>query len=152
MAVRRQVAAATGLVVLLMVAAVAAFAADMAMSAETQLKGAIAEAKAAQAAGSLQDAQAHLQSVVNCIEGPSGMMYKKVTMSGGMMSACEGKGNGLLNDAKASGAKWTGTVPYIELANDNAAAGLKATALAKARAAGWAAQSLLEQADKMMMK
>jgi hypothetical protein len=78
------------------------------------------------------------------------MMFKKVMSS--MMSPCEGKGNGLLSDARATGGRWTGAVPYIELANDNAGAGLKAMALAKARAAGWAAQSLLEQADKSMMK
>jgi hypothetical protein len=69
-----------------------------------------------------------------------------------MMSGCEGKGNGLLPDARASGARWAGAVPCIELANDNAAAGLKAMTLAKARAAAWAASTLLEQADKQMRR
>jgi hypothetical protein len=149
---RRELTVAASLAVLLVVAVAAAFAAEMGMAAETQLKGAIAEAKAVQASGTLKEAQAHLQSIVNCIEGPKGAMFKKVMMSGGAMSPCEGKGNGLLSDAKAAGGKWTGAVPYIELANDNAAAGLKATTLAKARAAGWAVQSLLQQADKAMMK
>jgi hypothetical protein len=148
MSMRGRVLGLAGFVAAVVMAGAISHAADMSMAAETQLKGAITEAKAAQSAGTLKESQEHLQAVVNCIEGPKGMMFKKTMM----MSSCEGKGNGLLSDAKATGGKWTGAVPYIELANDNAATGLKAMALAKARAAGWAAQSLLEQADKAMMK
>jgi hypothetical protein len=148
MGMRGRVMGVVGFVAAFAVVAAVSHAADMSMAAETQLKGAIAEAKAAQSAGTIKEAQERLQAVVNCIEGPKGMMFKKTMM----MSPCEGKGNGLLSDARATGGRWTGAVPYIELANDNAAAGLKATTLAKVRAAGWAAQSLLEQADKAMMK
>lgn len=59
MAMRRQLAAAMGLAVVLAIAVAAAFAADMGMAAETQLKGAIAEVRAAQASGGLKEAQAH---------------------------------------------------------------------------------------------
>jgi len=149
MVMRWRMVLAAGLVAVLGFAAVS-LAAEMGMQAETQLKASIAEAKAAQAAGTLKEAQEHLQNVINCIEGPKGMMYKK--MMGKMMSACEGKGSGLLPDAKMSGAKWTGSVPWIELAGSNAAIGVKAQSLAKARASGWAAQSVLEHAAGMMMK
>jgi hypothetical protein len=148
MGMRGRALGLVGFAVMVVLVAAIAHAADMSMAAETQLKGAIAEAKAAQSAGTLKESQEHLQVVVNCIEGPKGMMFKKTMM----MSPCDGKGNGLLADAKATGGKWTAAVPYVELANDNAGAGLKAMALAKARAAAWAAQSLLEQADKAMMK
>lgn len=67
------------------------------------------------------------------------------------MGKAQCKGNGLLADAKAAGGKWTGAVPWIELANDIAAIGLKAESVAKAKAAGWAAQASLEHADKAMM-
>ena len=149
MGMHARVVALIGLVLIVGLGAGVAPAADMGMAAETQLKGALAEAKAAQTAGALKEAKEHLQGVVNCIEGPKGAMFRK--MMGGMMSPCEGKGQGLLADAKASGGKWSGAVPYIELVNTNAVAGLKAATLAKARAAGAAAQFLLERADKAMM-
>jgi hypothetical protein len=149
MDMRRRVTAVSTAAVVIALVVGAAFAADMSMAAETQLKGAISEAKAAQAAGTLKDAREHLQSVINCIEGPKGAMFRK--MAGAMMSPCEGKGNGLLADAKASGGRWGGALPWIELANTNAAAGVKAMSLAKARASGAAAQFLLERADKAMM-
>lgn len=52
------------------------------------------------------------------------------------MGKAQCKGNGLLADAKAAGGKRTGAVPWIELANDIAAIGLKAESVAKAKAAG----------------
>jgi hypothetical protein len=149
MGMRGQIASVATVAVVLALTAGAVFAADMSMAAETQLKGAISEAKASQAAGTLKEAHERLQSVINCIEGPKGAMFRK--MMDTMMRPCEGKGNGLLADAKASGGRWAGAIPWIELANTNAAAGVKAMTLAKARASGAAAQFLLERADKAMM-
>lgn len=148
MGMRRGLPAAGALVIVL-TAVAAGRAADMSMQAGAQLKGAISEARAVQAAGTLKDALVHLQAVVNCIEGPRGAMFKR--MSGGMTSPCEGKGSGLLADARASGAKWAGAIPWIGQAHANAALGVKATTLARARVAGWAAQVLLERADRTMM-
>jgi hypothetical protein len=123
-------------------------AADMGMAAAAQLKTAITHAKASQTPETLSGVKEHLQHVVNCIEGSKGPMFKAM---GG--NPCQGQGNGLLADAKSAGARYAGAVAWIELANENAALGLKAPGLAKAKAAGWAAQSLLERAEKgMMMK
>ncbi|OFX28466.1 MAG: hypothetical protein A2Z07_09355 [Armatimonadetes bacterium RBG_16_67_12] len=123
-------------------------AADMGMAAAAQLKTAITHAKFSQQYETLPGVKEHLQHVVNCIEGSKGPMFKAM---GG--NPCQGQGNGLLADAKSAGGKYAGAVAWIELANENAALGLKATSLVKAKAAGWAAQALLEHAEKgMMMK
>ena len=135
-----------GLVATLAIGAGGALAADMAMMAATQMKTAIAHAKFAQQYDSAKTVKEHLQHVVNCIEGSKGAMFKAM---GG--NPCEGQGKGLLADAKGAGDKYASAVPWIELANDNAAIGLKATTLAKAKAAGWAAQQTLEHAEKAMM-
>jgi hypothetical protein len=129
--------------------ATAGMAADMKMAGTTQLKAAIVEAGKAASATTLKSAHAHLQNLVNCLEGPGGMMFKK--MEGAMMmSACEGKGKGLLVDAKATSGM-AGVLPWLEAANENAALGLKAMTLTRAQAAGYAAQSLLQRAEKSMM-
>ena len=122
----------------------ASFAADMGMMAAAQMKTAIEQAKAAQRAGSLAVVKEHLQTIVNCIEGPKGAMFKA-------MGSNPCQGNGLLADAKDAGGKYAQVIPWVELANENAAAGLKATTIEKAKAAGYAVQSLLERADKAMM-
>ncbi len=135
-----------GLVAALSVATVA-FAADMGMMAASQMKTAIDKAKLAQKGGDLKTVKESLQEVVNCIEGPKGAMFKAMDA----MGKAQCKGNGLLADARDAGSKWAGAVPWIELANDIAAVGLKAESTAKAKAAGWAAQATLEHADKAMM-
>jgi len=149
MSMRRWLHSGVALAVVVGLAATATFAADMKMMAATQLKAAIAEAGKAASATTLKSAQSHLQSVVNCLEGPAGAMFKK--MEGAMMSGCEGKGKGLLVDAKEMGGMSAGLLPWFEAANENAALGLKATTLARAQAAGYAAQSLLQRAEKSMM-
>lgn len=145
----RRLGTVVGVLGILGLLASVGLAADMGIMAASQMKAATVEAGKAASAGSLKAAQEHLQAVVNCIEGPKGAMFKK--MMGKMMSACEGKGNGLLGDAMKAGGKYAGAVAWIQAANDNAALGLKATALARARAAGYAAQSLLTRAEKSMM-
>lgn len=127
--------------------ATAALAADMGMMAASQMKTAIDRAKLAQKGDSLKAVKESLQEVVNCIEGPKGAMFKAMDA----MGKAQCKGNGLLADAKDAGSKWAGALPWIELANDIAAVGLKAESTAKAKAAGWAAQATLEHADKAMM-
>jgi hypothetical protein len=147
MGMRAGLVGLAGFVAALGLAAGISSAADMGMAAAAQLKTAITHAKASQTYDTLPGVKEHLQHVVNCIEGAKGPMFKAM---GG--NPCQGQGNGLLADAKAAGGKYAGAVAWIELANENAALGLKATSLAKAKAAGWAAQALLEQAEKGMMK
>ena len=130
------------------VLATAGLAADMKMMPSAQLKAAIGEAGKAASAMTLKSAHSHLQDLVNCLEGPGGAMFKK--MEGAMMGACDGKGKGLLVDAKGMGGNMS-LVPWLEAANENAALGLKAMTLARAQAAGYAAQSLLQRAEKSMM-
>jgi hypothetical protein len=158
MGMYRRFVGGLGVVAAVALVGAASHAADMSMSTSAQLKIAVAEARAAAGAGTLKAAQDHLQTVINCIEGPGGAMYKKAmmgdgqSMSGGMMKAtCEGKGAGILPDARASGTRWARAVAYVELANENAALGLKATAVARARAAAVASLALLEQAEKTSM-
>lgn len=127
--------------------ATTALAADMGMMAASQMKTAIDRAKLAQKGADLKSVKESLQEVVNCIEGPKGMMFKAMDA----MGKAQCKGNGLLADAKGAGSKWAGAVPWIELANDIAAVGLKAENTGKAKAAAWAAQATLEHADKAMM-
>lgn len=146
MGMRSRVLAVAGLVAALAIGTAGAFAAEMGMMAATQMKTAITHAKLAQQYDSVKTVKEHLQHVVNCIEGSKGAMFKAM---GG--NPCQGQGNGLLADAKGSGDKYAGAVPWIELANDIAATGLKAATLAKAKAAGWAAQQTLEHAEKAMM-
>jgi hypothetical protein len=149
MGTRTRLTGALGIVAAVALVASVTSAADMSHSAGAQLKIAIAEAGAAAGAGTLKSAQEHLQAVVNCIEGPGGAMFKKAMMGGGAMTAtCEGKGSGILPDARASGARWARAVAYVELANENAALGLKATAAARARAAAYATLTLLQQAER----
>jgi hypothetical protein len=143
---RRRLSALAGLLAVLGLAVTVSSAADMGMAAAAQLKTAITHAKFAQQYDSLGSVKEHLQHVVNCIEGSKGPMFKSM---GG--NPCQGQGNGLLADAKASGGKYTGALPWIELANENAAIGLKAMTVAKAKASGFAAQALLEHAEKAMM-
>ncbi len=130
-----------------LVVATAAFAAEVGMMAASQMKTAIDRAKLAQKGADLKSVKESLQEVVNCIEGPKGAMFKAMDA----MGKAQCKGNGLLADAKGAGGKYTAAVPWIELANDIAAVGLKAETTAKAKAAGWAAQATLEHADKAMM-
>jgi hypothetical protein len=138
----------TGAVAALIVGLLATIglAADMKMNSATQLKAAISEAGKAASAMTLKSAQTHLQNLVNCLEGPGGPMFKK--MEGAMMSACDGKG--LITEAKSMGGNMS-LVPWLEAANENAALGLKAMTLTRAQAAGYAAQSLLQRAEKSMM-
>jgi hypothetical protein len=142
----RRLSAIAALVLSLSVAG-SAVAADMGMMAGSQMKVAIDRAKLAQKADSLQAVKENLQELVNCIEGPKGSMFKAMDA----MGKAQCKGNGLLADAKGAGGKWSGTLPWIELANEIAGVGLKAESVAKARAAAWAAQATLEHADKAMM-
>jgi hypothetical protein len=144
MGMRRRLFAVVGLAAAVGFAATVSYAADMGMMAAAQMKTAIAQAKAAQKADSLVVVKEHLQNIVNCIEGPKGAMFKA-------MGATPCQGNGLLADAKDAGGKYAMVIPWVELANENAAAGLKATTIEKARAAGWTVQNLLEHADKAMM-
>jgi len=141
---RRRLLAAAAFVAAVGLVATVSFAADVGMMAAGQLKTAIAQAKAAQKAESLSVVKEHLQNIVNCIEGPKGAMFKA-------MGANPCQGNGLLADAKDAGGKYAEALPWIELANENAAAGLKAATIAKVRAAAWAVQNLLEHAEKGMM-
>lgn len=152
---RMRLAGALGIVAGVALVAGATSASDMGDAAGAQLKIAVVEARAAAGAGTLRSAQEHLQAVVNCIEGPGGAMFKKAMMSegasmgGAMMKAtCEGKGNGILPDARASGVRWARAIAYVELANENAALGLKATVVARARAAASASLALLQQAER----
>ena len=147
MGMRRRFFTSVAVALVVGLAATVSFAADMKMMAATQLKAAITEAGKAASSTTLKSGQSHLQNLVNCLEGPGGAMFKK--MEGAMMSACEGKGKGLLVDAKEGG--MSGLLPWFEAANDNAALGLKATTLTRAQAAGYAAQSLLQRAEKSMM-
>jgi hypothetical protein len=149
MSMRRRFFTSVAVAMVVGAVATAGFAADMKMMAATQLKAAITEAGKTASATTLKSAQSHLQNLVNCLEGPGGGMFKK--MEGAMMSACEGKGKGLLVDAKEMGGMSAGLLPWFEAANENAALGLKATTLARAQAAGYAAQSLLQRAEKSMM-
>lgn len=135
-----------GLVAALALMASGSSAADMGMAAATQLKTAIAHARLAQQAESLASVKEHLQHVVNCIEGPKGGMFRAM---GG--SPCQGQGSGLLADAKAAGGRYASAIAWIELANENAVTGLKATTVARAKAAAYAARTLLERAEKGMM-
>ena len=144
MGIRRGLLAVVGFVLALGLVATVSSAADMGMMAAGQLKTAIAQAKAAQKAESLSVVKEHLQNIVNCIEGPRGAMFKA-------MGANPCQGNGLLADAKDAGGKYAQAIPWVELANENAAAGLKATTIEKARAAGWAVQTVLERTEKAMM-
>ncbi len=146
MGMRRWAATAAGFIAALGLVVAGSFAADMSMMAATQMKTAIFHAKASQQYDALGTVKEHLQHVVNCIEGTKGPMFKAM---GG--NPCEGQGSGLLVDAKGAGGNYANAVPWIELANENAALGLKATTVAKAKAAGWAAQALLEHAEKAMM-
>ena len=144
MGMRRRLFMVAGFIAMAGLVATASFGADMAMMAAGQMKAAIAQAKAAQKAESLSVVKEHLQTIVNCIEGPKGAMFKA-------MGANPCQGNGLLADAKDAGGKYAQVTPWVELANENAAAGLKATAIEKAKAAGWTVQNLLEHAEKAMM-
>jgi hypothetical protein len=144
MSMRRRLFAVAGLIATVALMSAVVLAADMGMMAAAQMKNAIAQAKAAQKAESLSVVKEHLQNIVNCIEGPKGAMFKA-------MGANPCQGNGLLADAKDAGGKYADATPWIELANENAAAGLKAATLGKARAAGWAVQNVLEHAEKAMM-
>lgn len=144
MGMRRRLCAVVGLAAAVGLVATVSFAADMGMMAAGQMKTAIAQAKAAQKAESLSVIKEHLQNIVNCIEGPKGAMFKA-------MGANPCQGNGLLADAKDAGGKYAMVIPWVELANENAAAGLKAAVIEKARASGWAVQNLLEHAEKAMM-
>ncbi len=130
-----------------LVVATGAFAADMGMMAASQMKTAIDRAKLAQSAADLKSVKENLQEVVNCIEGPKGGMFKAMDA----MGKAQCKGNGLSADAKAAGSKWAGALPWIEVANDIAAVGLKAQTTAKAKAAAWGTQATLEHVDKAMM-
>ncbi len=146
MGMRSRMLAVAGLVVVLAVGTAGAFAAEMGMMAATQMKTAITHARFAQQYDGIKTVKEHLQHVVNCIEGPKGGMFKAM---GG--NPCQGQGNGLLADARGAGGKYAGAVPWIEMANDIAAAGLKSATLGKTKAAGWAAQQTLEHAEKAMM-
>jgi hypothetical protein len=145
MGMRRRLLAVAGVVAAVGLVVAVTSAADMGMMAAGQLKTAIAQAKAAQKAESLSVVKEYLQNIVNCIEGPKGAMFKA-------MGANPCQGNGLLVDAKDAGGKYVMVIPWVELANENAATGLKATTIEKARAAGWTVQNLLEHAEKGMMQ
>ncbi|MBI4277265.1 MAG: hypothetical protein HY660_02315 [Armatimonadetes bacterium] len=146
----RRLLVGIGFLIVMGIVATAGFSApmqpDMGMMAGNQLKTAIEHAKLAAGADALAGVKSHLQHVVNCIEGPRGAMYKGM---GG--NPCQGQGKGLLPDAKAAGMKYEGLVPWIDLANNIAAIGLKATTPGKAKAAAWAVQATLEQTEKSMM-
>jgi hypothetical protein len=148
MGMRRRLFTSVVAVVVVGLVGTVSLAADMKMMASAQLKAAITEAGKAATSTTLRSAQSHLQNLVNCLEGPGGAMFKK--MEGAMMSACEGKGKGLLVDAKEMSGM-AGVLPWFEAANENAGLGLKATTLVRAQAAGYAAQSLLQRAEKAMM-
>ena len=141
---RRRLLIVAGFIAMAGLVTTASFGADMGMMAATQLKTAVGQAKAAQKAASLSVVKEHLQTIVNCIEGPKGAMFKAMGTN-----PCQG--NGLLADAKDAGGRYAQVTPWVELANENAAAGLKATTIEKAKAAGWAVQNLLEHAEKAVM-
>ena len=105
-----------------------------------QWKTAVQHSKFTQDYSAMKEVQSHLQHVVNCIEGPKGLEY-----DGGVGNPCQGKGTGMMNDAKAAGSKYAQAAPKMELANDVAISGLKAKTVEKAKAAGWASQLILEQ-------
>ena len=70
MGMRRRLFMVAGFIAMAGLVATASFGADMAMMAAGQMKAAIAQAKAAQKAESLSVVKEHLQTIVNCIEGP----------------------------------------------------------------------------------
>ncbi|MGQ0568128.1 MAG: hypothetical protein ACT4P5_01155, partial [Armatimonadota bacterium] len=58
---------------------------------------------------------------------------------------CEGKGSGMMVDAKSAGdKKYTAAMTWMELSGDVATLGMKAKTADKAKAAAWATQIVLE--------
>ena len=111
-----------------------------------QWRVAVEHSKLAQKADGMKGVQQHLQHIMNCLEGRGGGMF-----DASQGNPCEGKGNGMMVDAKSAGEKkYTAAMTWMELSGDVATVGMKAKTAAKAKAAAWARQMVLEQTGAVL--
>lgn len=108
-------------------------------------KIAMQHAKLAQSATSMKDAQRHLQQAINCLEGPGGGAFE-----GASGNPCEGKGNGMMADAKTAGGKYMKNMHWMQLSGSVAQLGRKAMTPEMVKAAAWATEKVLEQTGNQL--
>lgn len=108
-------------------------------------KIAMQHAKLAQKYSNVKEIQQHLQHVINCVEGPGGGAFE-----GASGNPCEGKGKGMMVDAKAAGGKHMKNAHWMELTGSVAQLGRKAMTPEMAKAAAWATEKLLEQTGNQL--
>jgi len=115
-------------------------------SMKEEWKIALQHSKLAQNYSTMDVVQQHLQHVINCIEGPKGGMYSEAAGN-----PCEGKGNGMMVDAKAAGGKAAAAMVWMEVSGDVAASiGMKAKSVDKAKAAAWVTMIVLDHAGTLL--
>lgn len=112
----------------------------MAEHINEQWKIAMQHAKFAQNYSNTKEIQQHLQHVINCLEGPGGGAFE-----GASGNPCEGKGKGMMVDAKTAGGKYMQNMHWMQLTTSVAQLGRKATTAEMAKAAAWATEKVLEQ-------
>jgi hypothetical protein len=106
-----------------------------------QWKIAMEHSKLAQKYSNTKEIQQHLQHVINCIEGKGGGMF-----DASQGHPCEGKGTGMMADAKAAGGKAMKGTVWMDMAGQVAAIGMKAKSADTAKAAAWMTEQALQQA------
>ena len=110
-----------------------------------QWKVAMQETQAAQKATDLKDVQRHVQRAINCIVGIGGPGFE-----GGSGNPCEGKGTGMMGDAKKAGGKYMQNMHWMDLSGSVAQISRKATTVEMAKAAAWATEKVLEQTGSVL--
>ena len=110
-----------------------------------QWKTTVQHSKFSQDYSNMKEITSHLQHVVNCIEGAVGPGFE-----GGAGNPCQGQGNGMIVDAKKAGGKFTQTVGWMEVADNLAKSGKRATSADAAKAYGAATQAVLEHVGAVL--
>jgi hypothetical protein len=110
-----------------------------------QWKIAMQHAKLAQNYSNTKEIQMHLQHVINCLEGKGGGAFEGATGN-----PCEGKGTGMMADAKTAGGKYMTNMHWMQLSDSVAMLGRKATTADMAKAAAWATEKVLEQTGSVL--
>jgi hypothetical protein len=110
-----------------------------------QWKIAVQHVKLAQNYSNVKEIQQHMQHVINCLEGATGAGFE-----GGAGNPCEGKGTGMMVNAKTAGGMAMKNMHWMQLSTDVAMLGRKATTADMAKAAAWATQKVLEQTGAVL--
>jgi hypothetical protein len=121
----------------------ATFAQGSDKNVNEEWKIALEHAKLAQNSSTAKGVQQHLQHVINCVEGANGSGFEA-----GPGNPCQGKGNGMMVDAKAAGGKYMQKMHWMQLTSSVAQLCRKATTAEMAKAAAWTTEQVLQQTGK----